>query len=75
MTCLAIFRNGFVRRCCCRLGFGRVRILVLRLVVRGRLLRFLLVQCLLAHNLWQRWEFENGKMVVELVGGRIEDGQ
>ena len=73
MTCLAIFGDGLVRRSAGRLGFGRFRILILRLAVRGRLLRFLLVQCLLAHSFWHRGEFENGKIVVELIGGRIKE--
>lgn len=75
MTCLAIFGDGLVRRRAGRLGFGRFRILILRLAARGRLLRFLLVQCLLAHSFWHRGEFENGKIVVELIGGRIKDWQ
>lgn len=75
MTCLAIFGDGLVRRRAGRLGFGRFRILILRLAARGRLLRFLLVQCLLAHSFGHRWEFENGKIVVELIGGRIKDWQ
>ena len=75
MTGLAIFGDGLVRRSAGRLGFVRFRILVLRLAARGRLLRFLLVQCLLTHSFWHRGEFENGKIVVELIGGRIKDWQ
>jgi hypothetical protein len=29
----------------------------------------------LAHSFWHRGEFENGKIVVELIGGRIKEWQ